>query len=54
VLDVRASHQVQNVLIGAVIAAIEEIAPGAIDRAEATERDKDLEELHELFTLPRD
>jgi hypothetical protein len=54
ILAVRAAHQVQAALITAAIAAVEEIAPDAIARVEAAERDKDLDELHERSVAPRD
>jgi hypothetical protein len=54
ILAVRAAHQVQTVLIDGLIGAIEQIAPGAMARVEAAERDKELDELHERSTIPLD
>jgi hypothetical protein len=54
ILAVRAAHQIQTGVVLTLIVAIEEIAPDAIARVEAAERDKELDELQERSTIPLD
>src|SRR5262249_39933586 len=49
-LGVRAAHRIQGGVIEALVGTLEEMAPAAIARVEAMERDKELEELHQRST----